>query len=91
MALNSVQMIQGTENAIQYTFQDKNIIWEALQALDSGYRFAGWREITTKGHKRLALVGDRDRHGVESSATCSSTASPHTVLTISTPLTILLT
>jgi ribonuclease-3 len=49
--------IQGLEFVIKYTFNDKSILWEALQAPGSGVRYAGAREIPD-GNKRLALVGD---------------------------------
>lgn len=51
-------MIRGIERIIQYTFQDKDIIWEALQAPGSGYRMSGNRHIDSKGNKRMALLGD---------------------------------
>ncbi|CAG8983213.1 hypothetical protein HYALB_00004041 [Hymenoscyphus albidus] len=55
---NKEQMIRGIEKIIQYTFEDKNIIWEALQAPGSGYRMSGTRHIDSKGKKRMAVVGD---------------------------------
>lgn len=55
---NKRSMIQRIEGIIQYTFQHKDIIWEALQAPGSGYRVSGNRHIDSQGNKRMAVLGD---------------------------------
>ncbi|KAE9963223.1 hypothetical protein BLS_009509 [Venturia inaequalis] len=49
--------IAQAEAAIDYSFKDANLIWEALQAPGSGVVRSGTRQIPN-GNKRLALVGD---------------------------------
>lgn len=42
-----------------YTFKDRTLLWEALQAAGSGVTKAGSRVIDRHdGNKRLAVVGD---------------------------------
>ena len=50
-------MCQGAENVIGYTFNDRDIFWEALQAAGSGVTRIGGRPILA-GNKRLAMLGD---------------------------------
>lgn len=50
--------IARVEIILGYTFNDKYIIWEALQVRGSGVTRSGSRAITD-GSKRLAIVGDR--------------------------------
>lgn len=49
--------IARAEAVIDYSFQDANIVWEALQAPGSGVVRSGTRSIRD-GNKRLAIVGD---------------------------------
>ncbi|QDS72453.1 hypothetical protein FKW77_009561 [Venturia effusa] len=49
--------IAQAEAAIDYIFQDANIIWEALQAPGSNVVRSGARQIPN-GNKHLAVVGD---------------------------------
>jgi hypothetical protein len=63
--------IETVEKVIGYTFQDKHIIWEALQARGTGLKASGGREFSD-GNKRLAMWGDNVldsifiKHGYES-------------------------
>ncbi|KAL8769521.1 MAG: hypothetical protein Q9209_004582 [Squamulea sp. 1 TL-2023] len=50
--------VAGVEAIIGYTFNDKFLLWEALQAAGSNVSIAGTRTITD-GNKRLAVVGDK--------------------------------
>lgn len=50
--------VAKVQQIIGYTFTDKSILWEALQAPGSGVIFAGTRAISNDGNKRLALKGD---------------------------------
>ncbi|KAE9970018.1 hypothetical protein EG328_006525 [Venturia inaequalis] len=45
------------EAACGYTFQDRDILWEALQASGNGVTRAGSRSIPN-GNKPLAMIGD---------------------------------
>ena len=58
MLLKMIESVHGVENILGYTFSDKSIIWEALQAPGSGVYNSGSRPISGKGNKRLALMGD---------------------------------
>lgn len=49
--------IAGLEKAINYTFRDRDLVWEALQMPGSMVRAAGARPIPD-GNKRLAAIGD---------------------------------
>ncbi|KAL8861713.1 MAG: hypothetical protein Q9178_001914 [Gyalolechia marmorata] len=49
--------VDGVEPLIGYAFQDRFLLWEALQAAGSSVFRAGDRTIPN-GNKRLALLGD---------------------------------
>jgi hypothetical protein len=50
--------IQHIESIIEYTFADKHLLWESLQAPNNGIKVSGSRSIT-RGNLRLAKVGDK--------------------------------
>ena len=50
-------MVRGVQSIIGYGFNDRLILWEALQAAGSGVSSAGTRRFPD-GNKRLAIVGD---------------------------------
>ena len=49
--------LQGVEDVLSYQFNDRNILWEALQAASSRVVSIGGR-VLTDGNKRLAMLGD---------------------------------
>ena len=49
--------IQTVEEIIDYSFNDNDIIWEALQAPGSIVTLIGTRRVPD-GNKRLAILGD---------------------------------
>lgn len=49
---------QTVEAAIGYVFDDKDLIWEALNLAGSGIMHAG-RRVFDKGNQKLAIIGDR--------------------------------
>lgn len=51
------QKLNAVEARIGYTFVDKSLLWEALQAAGSGVTRAGGRTVA-EGNYRLAVVGD---------------------------------
>jgi ribonuclease III len=55
--MNMPTATASVEEILGYTFNDRNCLWEALQAPGSGVSVAGTRRIT-EGNKRLALKGD---------------------------------
>jgi ribonuclease-3 len=55
--MNMPTATASVEEILGYTFNDRNCLWEALQAPGSGVLVAGTRRIT-EGNKRLALKGD---------------------------------
>jgi ribonuclease III len=57
MSVNMHDAITRVEQVLGYTFEDRNCLWEALQAPGSGVCLAGTRRIS-EGNKRLALKGD---------------------------------
>lgn len=57
MPLNMDASILGAERVLGYTFNDRNRLWEALQAPGSGVWMVGNRHLY-EGNKRLALKGD---------------------------------
>lgn len=46
-------MVQAAESIIHYSFSDKELLWEALQAAGSNMSFC-----YPEGNKRLAMIGD---------------------------------
>ena len=49
--------VQGTEAVLDYTFNNPNLLWEALQEAGSNVLSIGGRRIQN-GNKRLAVFGD---------------------------------
>ena len=49
--------VRGVQDIIGYSFNDRLILWEALQAAGSGVSSAGTRRFP-EGNKRLAIIGD---------------------------------
>ena len=52
-----VEMIDGVQNIIAYTFRDASILWEALQA-PGAVPYGTQGRNFSNGNKRLALLGD---------------------------------
>jgi hypothetical protein len=49
--------VENVEIIIQYTFNDKHIIWEALQHTSTSVKQSDYRQIPV-GNMRIALIGD---------------------------------
>lgn len=52
-------MIRAVVKFINYDFSSHDLLWEALQAPGSGVTVIGDRFLGTRGHQRLALVGNK--------------------------------
>ena len=50
--------LDGTQRAINYTFTDREILWEALQVPGAITAYSTTNRNFTNGNKRLALLGD---------------------------------
>lgn len=58
MAANDMDMnLEAVQDIIGYQFNERLILWEAMQAAGSMVRSAGGREFVD-GNKRLAVIGD---------------------------------
>ena len=57
MSVQMIGKIQGVEETIGYEFNNRSILWEALQAAGSGVTAVDGRPLMD-GNKRLALLGD---------------------------------
>ena len=50
--------LDGTQQAINYDFTDREVLWEALQVPGAITAYSTTNRNFTNGNKRLALLGD---------------------------------